>query len=273
MSVAATCLGCQLSCRPSPHITPRRLRYPEGSNLVQVGVRRCRVLSRRSMSRSGTTRRFSGSGSIFAGAEVEEADISRTGLVGTSRSLPLGNLDTTLNRLSKWLVCAIFGMVILYRRDAEAMWAAMGSVINVQLSVTLKQIINHERPVPGLKPDPGMPSSHAQAIFYAALFLVLSMIHWSGVNLFTVLAGALIIGSSAYFSWLRVTQRFHTTAQVLVGAILGSLCGTLWFWSWHTFVWQAFVASIWVRMLVVLGSVSICAGFVIYAIKHWSQED
>jgi hypothetical protein len=35
-------------------------------------------------------------------------------------------------------------------------------------------MFNHERPAPALRSDPGMPSSHAQSIFYAAVFLVLS---------------------------------------------------------------------------------------------------
>ncbi|XP_057976539.1 lipid phosphate phosphatase epsilon 2, chloroplastic isoform X3 [Malania oleifera] len=56
-------------------------------------------------------------------------------------------LESTLNRLSKWLVTGLLGVVILWRHDAEALWAAMGSVINSGLSVILKRILNQERPV------------------------------------------------------------------------------------------------------------------------------
>lgn len=79
---------------------------------------------------------------------------------------------------SKWFVTALFGIIILWRHDAQALWAALGSILNAGLSTILKQILNQERPVSTLRPisvsDPGMPSSHAQSIFYAIVFAILS---------------------------------------------------------------------------------------------------
>ncbi|XP_022751403.1 lipid phosphate phosphatase epsilon 2, chloroplastic-like [Durio zibethinus] len=49
----------------------------------------------------------------------------------------------TLNRLSKWLVAALFGGVLIWRHDAEALWMAMGSIANGLLSVTLKRVLNY----------------------------------------------------------------------------------------------------------------------------------
>lgn len=69
---------------------------------------------------------------------------------------------------------ALFAAVILGRHDAEAVWAATGSIINAMLSVALKRILNQERPVATLRSGPGMPSSHAQSIFYTVTFAVLS---------------------------------------------------------------------------------------------------
>lgn len=75
---------------------------------------------------------------------------------------------------SKWLVAALFAAIILLRHDAEALWTAMGSVINAILSIVLKRILNQERPIATLRPDPGMPSSHAQSIFFIVIFAALS---------------------------------------------------------------------------------------------------
>lgn len=75
---------------------------------------------------------------------------------------------------SKWLVAALFAGIILLRHDAEALWTAMGSVINAVLSIVLKRILNQERPIATLRSDPGMPSSHAQSIFFTVLFVALS---------------------------------------------------------------------------------------------------
>jgi membrane-associated phospholipid phosphatase len=75
-------------------------------------------------------------------------------------------------------VAGSFALTALWRRDAEIMWALMGAVVNKLLSSILKMMFNHERPAPALRSDPGMPSSHAQSIFYAAVFLVLSGKHF-----------------------------------------------------------------------------------------------
>lgn len=77
----------------------------------------------------------------------------------------------------------LFAGVILLRHDAEAVWIAMGSIINAVLSIALKRIINQERPTSALKLDPGMPSSHAQSIFFIITVSILSsnflFPHWA----------------------------------------------------------------------------------------------
>ncbi|CAA2952546.1 lipid phosphate phosphatase epsilon 2, chloroplastic-like [Olea europaea subsp. europaea] len=92
---------------------------------------------------------------------------------GPSDSGAVG-LEGTLNSLSKWLVAVLFGAIVLWRHDAESLWALMGSVLNAILSITLKKVLKQERPISTLRSDPGMPSSHAQSIFYAVAFVNLS---------------------------------------------------------------------------------------------------
>lgn len=181
--------------------------------------------------------------------------------------------ESTLNRMSKWTVLGLFGLFILWKHDAEAMWAAMGSIINSCISAALKQILNHQRPNSALRSDPGMPSSHAQSIFYTACFSVVSLFYWLGTNAFTMSAGSVILTCGFYFTWLRVSQKLHTVSQVIVGGVLGAAFGILWFWMWHSFVLKAFATSIWVRLVVVLGSVSFCAAFLLYVIQHWLNDE
>lgn len=69
---------------------------------------------------------------------------------------------------------ALFAGVILWKHDGEAVWAAMGSIINAILSIALKRIINQDRPASASKSDPGMPSSHSQSIFFIVTFSILS---------------------------------------------------------------------------------------------------
>ncbi|KAF2290764.1 hypothetical protein GH714_015351 [Hevea brasiliensis] len=190
-----------------------------------------------------------------------------------SSELTAEGLERTLNRLSKWFVSFLFGAVILWRHDAESMWIAMGSVLNAILSVTLKRIFNQERPFPSANSDPGMPSSHAQSIFYTVVFCILSITEWFGVNEFTLIINALTLVFGSYFSWLRVSQRYHTTSQVVVGAAVGSLFSFLWYWSWQSIVLEAFVSSLTVRIIVILAASTFCLGFLLYVIRHWLKDE
>ncbi|KAK7252925.1 hypothetical protein RIF29_37226 [Crotalaria pallida] len=181
-------------------------------------------------------------------------------------------LESTLNRLSKWVVTALFGVFILWRHDAEALWFAAGSILNALLSVLLKRILNQERPT-ALKSDPGMPSSHAQSIFFTVFFVILSSVEWLGLNVFTIFVSGLALASGAFFSYLRVSQQLHTVSQVLVGAAIGSIFSILWYWLWNAFLLNAFISSIGVRIVVVLGSAGLCIGFFLFAIRYWLQDE
>ncbi|KAE9612970.1 hypothetical protein Lal_00027695 [Lupinus albus] len=181
-------------------------------------------------------------------------------------------LESTLNRLSKWIVTVLIGCFILWRHDAEALWFGAGSILNGLLSVWLKRILNQERPTT-LKSDPGMPSSHAQSIFFAAFFVILLSVEWLGLNVFTIFVSGLVLASAAFFSYLRVSQKLHTMSQVVVGAAIGSIFSTLWYWLWNAFLLDAFISSIWVRIVVVLGSAGLCLSFFLFAISHWLQNE
>ncbi|KAG6666628.1 hypothetical protein CIPAW_01G045100 [Carya illinoinensis] len=181
------------------------------------------------------------------------------------REFMADGLEATLNRMSKWLVAALFGGIILWRHDSEVLWASMGSLLNCILSIVLKWILNQERPVSTLRSDPGMPSSHAQFIFFTVMFTNLSIMEWLGTNIFTVTISGLALAFGSYLSWLRVSQRFHTVSQVVVGAALGSIFCILWSWSWNAYVLKVFISILWVRIVVVLGA----AGFAWIFLYMW----
>ncbi|AQK54546.1 Lipid phosphate phosphatase epsilon 2 chloroplastic [Zea mays] len=161
----------------------------------------------------------------------------------------------------------------IWKRDAEIMWVLLGAVGNSLLSLVLKKMLNHERPAPALRSDPGMPSSHAQSIFYAATVLALSLYYWLGTNYLTMILGPATLSLAAYLSWLRVSRGLHTLNQVMVGAVVGSAVGALWFVLWHWLVQEAFASSVLVRVAVILGSSAFCVSFVVYMIRHWLKDE
>ncbi|KAM3363097.1 hypothetical protein P3S68_017951 [Capsicum galapagoense] len=130
--------------------------------------------------------------------------LEQEALVGGSMDFSSGGLEATLNCLSKWLVAAVYGIILLWRHDMDALRAISGGVLNAYLSTALKGILNHERPVSTLRSDPGMPSSHAQSIFYSVAFCIISMVKYMGFNGITAVTGVLIFAMGSYFSWLRV---------------------------------------------------------------------
>ncbi|KAL3525354.1 hypothetical protein ACH5RR_013726 [Cinchona calisaya] len=195
-------------------------------------------------------------------------------LVDGSSSNPTANngLEATLNNLSKWLGTVLFAIFLLLRHDAEAMWAALGSVLNVGLSTILKRLLNQERPVSNLRSDPGMPSSHAQSISYITIFAILSVVQWWGFNGLTAAISGIFLALGSYFTWLRVSQQLHTMSQVVVGALLGTIFSTLWFWSWDSIVLKAFESNLWVRIVIILGAAAFCIGFMLHVIRYWVME-
>ncbi|CAM8992126.1 unnamed protein product [Rhodiola kirilowii] len=179
-----------------------------------------------------------------------------------------GLFEATFNRLSKWLVVGILCAIFIWRHDGEAMWLLTGSVLNTILINVLKRVLNQDRPVSSVKLDPGMPSSHAQSIFFAAAYVAVSMVEWLGVNGLTLILSSLVFAIGSYLSWLRVSQQFHTMSQVVVGGMLGSALSVVWFWSWGAVVHEAYICHLWVRVCIALGTAGFCLGFIAYAIHH-----
>ncbi|XP_010465481.1 PREDICTED: lipid phosphate phosphatase epsilon 2, chloroplastic-like isoform X2 [Camelina sativa] len=184
-----------------------------------------------------------------------------------------GGIEAVANRLSKWIVAGLFGSVLLLRHDGAALWAVVGSVSNSALSVALKRLLNQERPVATLRSDPGMPSSHAQSISFISVFTVLSVMEWLGTNVLSLILSGLVLALGSYFTWLRVSQKLHTTSQVVVGAIVGSVYSTLWYVSWNSLVREAFTSSFSVQVAVFLVAAASALGFAVYVLLNWFKDD
>lgn len=184
-----------------------------------------------------------------------------------------GGINAVANRLSKWVVAALFGSVLLLRHDGAALWAVIGSVSNSALSVAFKRILNQERPVATLRSDPGMPSSHAQSISFISLFTLFSVMEWLGTNELSLFLSGLILALASYFTWLRVSQKLHTASQVVVGAIVGSVYSTLWYITWNSLVLEAFASSFSVQVAVFTAAAASALGFAVYVLLNWFKDD
>ncbi|XP_031474688.1 lipid phosphate phosphatase epsilon 2, chloroplastic-like [Nymphaea colorata] len=209
----------------------------------------------------------------FAGGSegrfLETEDIPTNGLSSVGRENDSSGWEARINHSSKWVVLGIFCAFVIAKHDPESLWATIGSVSNSIISVCLKHLLNHERPMSALRTDPGMPSSHAQSILYVTVYASLSLANWLGINALSIVLATLTLGCGCYLSWLRVSQGFHTTNQILVGAIIGSVFSAVWFWLWHRYVQTAYTQHLWVPPLLIIGFVLFSLGFGAYVFRHW----
>ncbi|XP_022015708.2 lipid phosphate phosphatase epsilon 2, chloroplastic [Helianthus annuus] len=184
----------------------------------------------------------------------------------------ISGVHILVNTLSKWVVALTLGGFIIFRHDALALWAATGSVSNYILSIALKRVLKQKRPVSDEGLGPGMPSSHAQTVFFTLVFVIVSVIERMGLSGATMALGILLVAIGSYFSWLRVLLGYHTSSQVFVGTIVGSNVAILWFWAWEAIVSKAYNSNPWVQILLMIGVVCYYLVFIFYILWHLIKD-
>lgn len=125
--------------------------------------------------------------------------------------------------VTKWAVSIAVAGCLLYAHNAHSLAYVTGGLVNSALTKLAKRAI--DAPRPNISPvskqleSSGMPSSHASALAYFSIALLI----WSRER-YLLLAP---VAAAAASSW-RITVGYHTVAQVLVGYALGSAFAALW---------------------------------------------
>ncbi|XP_026673322.1 dolichyldiphosphatase 1-like [Ceratina calcarata] len=132
-----------------------------------------------------------------------------------------------------------FVTLILFRRDLHTINFFSGILMNECINFILKHTIREARPMnrATVYHEYGMPSMHAQFMWfftaYTILFVCIRLHHnnnssvlekfWRTAFIAICTIVAIIV------SYSRVYLLYHTVSQVLCGAFLGILLGTIWF--------------------------------------------
>ncbi|XP_048875345.1 dolichyldiphosphatase 1 isoform X3 [Brienomyrus brachyistius] len=149
-----------------------------------------------------------------------------------------------------------FVTLIVFKRELHTISFFGGLVLNEVVNWLLKCIFREPRPCEGahatLNTEYGMPSSHAQFIWffvvYFFLFLYLRMhqtnnarcveLLWRHVLSIFLLSVALSVSYSSRYcgpyaalslSYSRVYLLYHSWSQVIYGGVAGSIIGVVWF--------------------------------------------
>jgi dolichyldiphosphatase len=132
--------------------------------------------------------------------------------------------------------------LILFRRDIQTIMYFGGFCISEVLNNCLKKVFKQARPERtrdrmGLYEVHGMPSDHAQTFFYFMTYLAIFIIVKSQMpgtprvrsmrNRMVVFAQLFVATIVAYS---RVYLHYHTIPQVVVGALIGTILGCVWYY-------------------------------------------
>ncbi|KAL1922461.1 uncharacterized protein VTP21DRAFT_10000 [Calcarisporiella thermophila] len=126
-------------------------------------------------------------------------------------------------------IIVAYASVIAARREIAPFFALVGQLANEGLNALLKQWIKQERPTQ-LAKGYGMPSSHAQFMAFFAMYIAIYTYSFITFKhsiwkhfIFTSLTAI-----AAMVSYSRIYLNYHTTEQVLIGALVGSLFAIMW---------------------------------------------
>lgn len=122
-------------------------------------------------------------------------------------------------------------MILPLRCAARAL--PVSQLLNELLNNVLKHWIKQPRPVALVRfhlGSYGMPSDHAQFMFFAAAYVLLfASLRW-GQPLYARVGWCLVaVCFAAAVTLSRVYLMYHTPEQILVGALVGSVAGVAWF--------------------------------------------
>lgn len=123
-------------------------------------------------------------------------------------------------------------------REIEPVIVVGGHLVGEITNKILKRIVKQPRPdfhkefgSGSYSLGYGMPSAHSQFMgFFAAYFVCIFIFKMSHFNWAQKLIGSgILISSSILVAFSRVYLLYHTTQQVLVGAMFGALLGLIYF--------------------------------------------
>ena len=126
-------------------------------------------------------------------------------------------------------------IVLLYKKKIMLSLFIIGSILNLSINYILKGVIKQPRPTEDIQifnaskmldkrigfERYGMPSGHAQMVFYSTAFIFFALNN--GYISFVYLVVSII---SMY---QRVKYKNHTTSQVIAGAVAGAVTGYLFY--------------------------------------------
>jgi dolichyldiphosphatase len=133
--------------------------------------------------------------------------------------------------LTPIFLMVMYTTLVVFRRDFHIVFTLFGQLLSLILNKLLKTLIHQERPKDNDISDFGMPSNHSQFVSFFCIFYILHVFHMKPQPLSTLVKRFVVLSLlSLQFvvCYSRVYLSYHTSEQVIVGALVGGLFGALW---------------------------------------------
>ncbi|KAG0168118.1 Dolichyldiphosphatase 1 [Apophysomyces sp. BC1034] len=127
-------------------------------------------------------------------------------------------------------ILVFYASIIVSRRELAGIFMLLGQLLNEGLNAILKEHLKITRPHVHLGDGYGMPSSHAQFVWFFVSYGILYMykcMHFDQ-NAWKQCAASAMLIMATLVSYSRIYLGYHTEWQVMVGAIVGVTFGILW---------------------------------------------
>ena len=132
-----------------------------------------------------------------------------------------------IGKSAKPIVSGTAATLVIISKEKSPIYYIAGGIVNAFFSKILKNIFKQNRPLTGLyKNSYGMPSSHAQALFYFATVASLACFKYLDQTYALYSSLSIFLYTILASSW-RTSIGLHTLNQTLVGAICGTGVGYL----------------------------------------------
>eukprot|EP01038_Epipyxis_sp_PR26KG_P013657 gene13657-18329_t len=141
-----------------------------------------------------------------------------------------------IGKSAKYIVAGTAAIVMLQSDSWIPVSYVIAGCLNALLSKLAKAILKQPRPVGANKTGYGMPSSHAQSIFFFSFIISIKFGEYisslSSINpkiqfASTAFIGLLLFSYSFFACYWRIKSKFHDYSQTIIGALFGLFIGGL----------------------------------------------
>ncbi|KAH0911812.1 hypothetical protein HID58_035133 [Brassica napus] len=110
---------------------------------------------------------------------------------------------------------------------------------------------------------------------FASIIILLrhDVMEWLGTNEVSLFLSMLILALGSYFIRLRVSQKLHTSNQVVVGGLMGSVFCIFRYKTWNLLLLEAYESSLLLQLYVFLVASAYTLAFAAYVVLNWFRHD